>query len=269
MWKRLVDYLTPYIRFDSNDEIENVHQSPPRTTKLTFQEKIRLVPQYIAAISLYLDLCFVYYSAITLGGLPLAIAFIYGFYSEVVTPFTIGCALFVGHFIASIISLKLFFSNKERVRWLYDLIGEDRVRPKAFASPAISAVASKGVKVILAMGAVDAATHAAAATVESGQACFNSFVNERRFENQTAKHVERIQEISQSGMPAAQIKEAFQLEKKIYEHQEQQYENAAKKISSQPHTAKGLFRSIVSAEVQTHAITEASKGVRALFGRGN
>ena len=260
-----------YTKFDSDEEIENVHQSPPRATKLTLLEKILLVPQYMVAIPIYLDLCVLYYSASTLGGLPLAIAFMFGFFSPVATPFTLCCALFVGHFFASAMSLRLFFSNKERVRWLYDLIGEDRVRPKAFASPAIISVASKGVKAIMAIGAVDAGTHAADAAVMSGKASVDSFSNDWRFNSQRKLHYSLITDICSRPLPEAVKKTLIDQQNNTYNNQVKEYNNEATRINrdSKSRRPVGLFTSIMNAELKSQAVTEASKRFGDLFRRGN
>ena len=248
-----------------------MHQSPPRATPLTLSEKILLIPQYVVAVLIYLDLCVLYYSAMTLGGLPLAIAFLYGFFSRVATPFTLCCALFVGHFIASAMSLRLFFSNKERVRWLYDLIGEDRVRPKAFASPAIISVASQGVKALLAIGAVDAGTHAADAAVMSGKAGVDSFSNDWRFNSQRKLHYSLITDICSKPLPEAVKKTLIDQQNNTYNGQLKEYNEETRRINRESKSRRpvGLFTSIINAELKSHAVTEASKRFGDLFRRGN
>lgn len=212
-----------------------------------------------------MDLCVLYYSASTLGGLPLAIAFMYGFFSRVATPFTLCCALFIGHFIASAMSLRLFFSNKERVRWLYDLIGEDRVRPKAFASPAIISVA---VKAIMAIGAVDAGTHAADAAVMSGKAGVDSFSNDWRFNSQRKLHYSLITDICSKPLPEAVKKTLIDQQNNTYNRQVKEYNEETRRINRESKSRRpvGLVTSIMNAELKSQ---EASKRFGDLFRRGN
>jgi hypothetical protein len=128
----MIKKLLGYLKWDTFEEVKNARQSPPCATKSTFLERILLIPQYIVAIGVYVEICILYYTVSKTNGLLLGAAFCFGFYSNEVTIFSILCALYVGHCVSSLISLLFFFSNKNRTIWLYNLIGEERVRPKIF-----------------------------------------------------------------------------------------------------------------------------------------
>lgn len=128
----MIKQLLGYLKWDTFEEVKNVRQSPPRVTKPTSSERILLIPQYIVAIGMYVEICILYYTVSKTNGLLLGVAFCFGFYSNEATIFSVLCALYVGHCVSSLISLTLFFSNKKRTMWLYNLIGEERIRPKIF-----------------------------------------------------------------------------------------------------------------------------------------
>ena len=239
----------PYLKLDSDEELENVHQSPPRTTPLTISEKILLVPQYMTAISIYLDLCLLYYSVMTLGGAPVAIAFAFAFYCEKVTPFTIGCALFIGHLIASAFSLKLFFSNKERVRWLYDLIGEDRIRPKVFMSPAVNGMVWKGGRAAVAIAGGELVTHAGASAVDGISAFQELDRNERMHNRQIEQHTERKQDLYNASLPSCELKETLKRANDLMDKQTKAYHDAQARVTSRPRVKGGIFREVINVEL--------------------
>lgn len=128
----MIKQLLGYLKWDTFKEVRNARQSTPRATKLTFLGRILLAPQYIVAIGVYIEICVLYYTVSKTNGLLLGAAFCFGFHSKEVTVFSVLCGLYVGYCVSSMIGLLFFFSNKKRVIWLYDLIGEERVRPKIF-----------------------------------------------------------------------------------------------------------------------------------------
>ena len=133
--KSFTDKVIKHLRMDTPEEVEQVHESPPQSgqaAKRTVWERMLLVPQYIVAWGMYVDICILYYGVSKTHGVLLGIAFIFGFYSQELTLFTIICKLFVGHCIGNVIFFKIFFSNKERVVWLYNIVGEKRIRHKVF-----------------------------------------------------------------------------------------------------------------------------------------
>lgn len=245
----LYQWNNPYLKLDSEKEVEKVHQSPPRTTPLTISEKILLVPQYMTAISIYLDLCLLYYSVMTLGGLPLAITFAFAFYSDQPTPFTIGCAVFVGHLIASAFSLKLFFSNKERVRWLYDLIGEHRIRYMVFSSPPINGIMWKGSKICLVMVGGEVVTHAGASAVDSMSASHELAENEQRLNDQLAKYIDRKEGIYQKNVSPSQIREEIRRQNNLMDRQTEHYNKIIARVTNRPHIKGGIFREMINVEL--------------------
>ena len=239
----------PYLKLDSDEEVEKVHQSPPRTTPLTISEKILLLPQYMTAISIYLDLCLLYYSVMTLRGAPVAIAFAFAFYSEQATPFTVGCALFIGHLIASAFSLKLFFSNKERVRWLYDLIGEDRIRPKVFTSPPVNGLMWKGGRMALAVAGGELVTHAGSAAVDGIAASHELAQNERTHNRQLEQNMERKEAIHKRNLPPSEIRDMLRRQNYLMDDQTKHYNDTKTRINNRPRIKGGVFREMVNVEL--------------------
>lgn len=239
-----------YLKLDSVEELESVRQSPPRATPLTLSEKILLVPQYMTAISIYLDLCFLYYTAITLKGVPLAIAFAYAFYCDKVSPFTIGCALFVGHFFASALSLKLFFSNKERVRWMYDLIGEDRVRHKVFQSQPVSRVWINGGKAIAIIVGAEVASHSTAAAITSWTDAYDTNRNEQLFIEQKKRHIVAKEELYTKPISPKELREELVRENKLMDNQTSEYHLTKKNIRNRLPTRNGMVREIMNVELK-------------------
>ena len=124
-----------YLKWDTPEEVEQVHESVPQSgqsVERTGWEPMLLVPQYFLAWNIYLDICILYYGILKTRGVLLAIAFAFGFYSDELTFFSGACEVFVGHCISNIIFLKYFFTNKERVAWLYNIVGEKRIRHKIY-----------------------------------------------------------------------------------------------------------------------------------------
>ena len=133
--KSFANGIKKYLTRDTPEEVEQVHESLPRSGKdieRTVWERMLLVPQYITAWGIYVDICILYYGISKTNGVLLGIAFMFGFYSEELTLFTVICKVFVGHCVSNIIFLKFFFSNKERVAWLYNIVGERRIRHKVY-----------------------------------------------------------------------------------------------------------------------------------------
>ena len=177
-----------YLEMHTPEEVEQVHQSPQseQNVKRTLLESILLVPQYIVAWGIYLDICILYYGISKTHGIVLGIAFIFGFYSEEVTLFSAICEVFVADCIVSIISLKFFFSNKHRVVWLYNIVGEKRIRHKVFESPAMGRLGKLSTSILLGIAATEMSTHAGGAVVDGGITAFQHNLNEEQRTNGTA-----------------------------------------------------------------------------------
>ncbi len=189
----------------------------------------------------------------TLGGAPVAIAFVFAFvfafYSEQATPFTIGCALFIGHLIASVFSLKLFFSNKKRVRWLYDLIGENRIRPKVFMSPPVNGLLWKGGRAAAAIAGGELVTHAGASAVDRISAFHELDRNERMHNRQIEQHTERKQALSNGNLPPREIKETLRRINNIMDDQTKAYNDTKARVSNRPRIKGGVFREMINVEL--------------------
>ena len=133
--KPFTNGIRKYLRTDTPEEVEQIHESLPRSGQVierTIWERMLLVPQYITAWGIYVDICIFYYGISKTHGVLLGIAFAFGFYSEELTLFTVICKVFVGHCVSNIMFLKFFFSNKERIAWLYNIVGEKRIRHKVY-----------------------------------------------------------------------------------------------------------------------------------------
>jgi hypothetical protein len=53
----MIKKLLGYLKWDTFEEVKNARQSPPCATKSTFLERILLIPQYIVAIGVYVEIC--------------------------------------------------------------------------------------------------------------------------------------------------------------------------------------------------------------------
>lgn len=90
------------------------------------------LPQYLFAYILYLDICILHYGVRKTYGIPLAFMTSFGLYSDHHSMFQFFCLAGAGYCLGSLIFIIVFLNNETRLRWFYDHIGEDRVKPKLF-----------------------------------------------------------------------------------------------------------------------------------------
>ena len=118
---------------DQQDPLFNVTQSPTKIeSPKTFKGFLIAAPKYAFAYYIYLDICLLYY--LVRG---VAVFFILGFGLYGPEEYFISrlvCMLLMGYCISGLIFLQLFLSYSANLRWIYDYIGEERVKSKLFLS---------------------------------------------------------------------------------------------------------------------------------------
>ena len=121
---------------DQQDPLFHVTQSPNKIERpKTFKQFVIAAPKYAFAYHVYFDICLVYYLIVQTRGVAVLFLFKLGFYGP--DEFFISrvlCMLLMGYCISGLVFLQVFLSYSANLRWIYDYIGEERVKSKLFLS---------------------------------------------------------------------------------------------------------------------------------------
>ncbi len=119
---------------DQQDPLFNVTLSPYKIERpKIFKQFVIAAPKWAFAYYVYLDICLLYYLMYKTRGV--AVYFILGFGLYGPDEYFISrvlCMLLMGYCISGLVFLRIFLSYQANLRWIYDYIGEERVKSKLF-----------------------------------------------------------------------------------------------------------------------------------------
>jgi hypothetical protein len=122
-------------------------------------EKLLLVPQYVFAYILMVEIYTIHYVAGKFYGIPYLMIVLVGLFGDGTTNIQLFCLIFSFWAFSTALTIPLILGTPKRLQRFYDIVGEKRVKHKLFGSP-ILALLKKTAPAILTTIGIDAATDA-------------------------------------------------------------------------------------------------------------